>query len=100
MATMQKQGDQDKKMKNEGQPRAEGDIGSPISNDAYNIVAALHNKLEGLDAYRKYSKDGDAQVWRDLTQQDIRCVEILVDELERLVKDGKFRQMHRPGTKA
>jgi hypothetical protein len=96
MATMQKQNEKDQMQtqKREGQ---EGGIGSPISNDAYNILSALHAKLEGLEAYRKYSKDGDSEVWREMSDSDVKCVERLCDELERMVKEGRFRQMNRPG---
>jgi hypothetical protein len=90
MATMQKN-DQNQRQGEENQ--GGGQIGSPISNDAYNIIAALHAKLEGLEAYRKFSRDGDTGVWQKLTEQDRRGVEVLCDELERLVKDGKFREM-------
>ena len=71
-------------------------VGSPISNEAYNVLSALHNKLEGLEAYRKYSQDGGQQLWQQLSQQDIQAVETLVQELERLVSEGKFR-MGEPG---
>ena len=71
-------------------------IGSPISNEAYNVVSALHSKLEGLEAYRKYSQDGDQQIWQQLSQADNQAVETLIGELERLVRDGKFR-MGQPG---
>jgi hypothetical protein len=78
-----------------GSQQMEG-VGSPISNEAYNVLSALHSKLEGLEAYRKYSKDGDQQIWQRLSQQDTQAVETLVQELERLVRDGKFR-MGQPG---
>ena len=71
-------------------------VGSPISNEAYNVLSALHSKLEGLEAYRKYSRDGGEQLWQRLTQQDTQAVETLIGELERLVRDGKFR-MGQPG---
>lgn len=74
----------------------EGGVGSPITNEAYNVISALHAKLEGLEAYRKYSKDGDGRVWKDLTQVELQGVQKLCDELERMVKDGKFR-MREPG---
>jgi hypothetical protein len=70
-------------------------VGSPISNEAYNVVAALHAKLEGLEAYRKYQQSG-GQIWQQLAQQDIQAVETLVQELEQLVKGGKFR-LQQPG---
>ena len=74
-----------------------GDVGSPICNEAYNVIAALHSKLEGLEAYRKYSKDGGSgQIWQQLTQIEVQGVQKLVDELESLVKDGKLR-MQTPG---
>ena len=70
-------------------------VGSPISNAAYNVVSALHSKLEGLEAYRKYAQDG-GQIWQQLSQQEIQGVQTLVQELERLVREGKFR-MQSPG---
>ena len=71
-------------------------VGSPISNEAYNVLAALHSKLEGLEAYRKYQGSGHEQLWEQLTQHDTQGVELLVRELERLVQDGKFR-LRQPG---
>lgn len=66
-------------------------VGSPISNAAYNVLSALHSKLEGLEAYRKYSQDGNQQLWQQLSQQDQQAVETLIGELERLVRDNQFR---------
>lgn len=71
-------------------------IGSPISNEAYDVITALQAKLEGLEAYRKYSKDSDPSFWQRMTQIEIQGVEMLVNELEKLVRDGKFR-MKEPG---
>jgi hypothetical protein len=71
-------------------------VGSPVTNEAYNVITALQAKLEGLEAYRKYAKDPDGQVWAKLTQIELPAVSMLIDELERLVKDGKFR-MQEPG---
>ena len=40
-------------------------VGSPISNEAYNILTALQSKLEGLEAYRKYSQSGsNSDIWQ------------------------------------
>jgi hypothetical protein len=71
-------------------------VGSPISNEAYNVITALQAKLEGLEAYRKYCKDGEGDLWQQLTQQELQSVQALVDELERMVKEDKFR-LHEPG---
>lgn len=65
-------------------------VGSPISNEAYNVLSALHAKLEGLEAYRKYAQDGPTELWQALTQQDTMGVQQLVQELERLVHEGRF----------
>jgi hypothetical protein len=74
----------------------QGNVGSPISNEAYNVISALASKLEGLEAYRKYAKDGSGQIWQQLTQIEVQGVEKLCDELEQIVKDGKLR-MKTPG---
>lgn len=71
-----------------GSPRV---VGSPITNEAYNVVSAIKEKLEGLDAYRKYAKDGDEQLWQQLTQSETQSLESLVSRLEQMVKDGKLR---------
>ena len=71
-------------------------VGSPISNEAYNVLSALHSKLEGLEAYRKYQQDGGGQLWQQLSQQDNQAVQMLVQELERMVQEGRFR-MSTPG---
>jgi hypothetical protein len=74
-----------------------GTVGSPISNEAYNVLTALQSKLEGMEAYRKYSQSGaNGQIWQQLAQSDNQAVEMLVQELERMVRDGKFR-MRSPG---
>lgn len=75
-------------------------IGSPISNEAYNVITALQSKLEGLEAYRKYNQSGgDASLWQQLTQLDIQAVERLVQELENIVRSDKLR-MRTPGQTA
>ena len=71
-------------------------VGSPISNEAYNVLAALQAKLEGLEAYRKYQQSGNQQIWQQLSQMDNQAVQTLVQELERLVQEGKFR-LQQPG---
>ena len=89
----QQGGQQNQNTQGQGQT---GNVGSPISNEAYNVISALASKLEGLEAYRKYSNDGSGQIWQQLTQIEIEGVQKLCDELETLVKDGKLR-MKTPG---
>jgi hypothetical protein len=78
------------------QTRPAQGVGSPVSNEAYNVITALQSKLEGLEAYRKYAQSGDAHIWQELTRRDTEAVEQLVSELERMVREGKLR-MHSPG---
>jgi hypothetical protein len=77
-------------------PAIQQGVGSPISNEAYNVLSALHAKLEGQEAYRKYQQSGGGQLWPQLAQLDNQATHLLVQELERLVRDGKFR-MRQPG---
>ncbi len=94
MRTGVRQGsDQETTMNQQSQPHA---VGSPISNEAYNVLSALHSKLEGLEAYRKYAQDGESQLRQQLSGQDNQAVETLVGELERLVRENKLR-MGEPG---
>jgi hypothetical protein len=65
-------------------------IGSPISNEMYNVIAAFHAKLEGLEAYRKYSQSGSSPLWQQLSELDNRAVQLLTEELERLVGEGRL----------
>jgi hypothetical protein len=71
-------------------------VGSPITNEAYDVLRALSAKLEGLEAYRKYAKDGNEELWQKLTKSDVECVRALCDQLEGLVRDGKL-QLKEPG---
>jgi hypothetical protein len=95
MATSNPQQQPQQSMQRGGRQATQG-VGSPISNEAYNVIAALAAKLEGLEAYRKYSMDAKGELWRDLTDAECKVVGRLIDELERLVKDGKLRMME-PG---
>jgi hypothetical protein len=67
-------------------------IGSPISNDAYNVISALRAKMEGMEAYRKYAEsDSNRQLWQKLTELDTQAVTMLARELESMAQSGKLR---------
>lgn len=79
-----------------GQPQTQG-IGSPVPNEIYNVLAVLHKKLEGLEAYRKYSQsDRNAQLWQYLTQLDTQAVQLLMQQVEQMAQTGQLR-MRQPG---
>jgi len=64
-------------------------MGSPISDEAYNVITALQTKLEGLAAYQTYQQSSTRrQVWQQLSDLDNQAVQILSQELERLVQQG------------
>jgi hypothetical protein len=69
-------------------------MGSPISRDAYNVISALHAKYKGLEAYRKYSWDGDQRIWKELTERDDETVRLLCAELEKLAREGRLCTSH------
>ncbi|HEY7295656.1 MAG TPA: hypothetical protein VH916_11485 [Dehalococcoidia bacterium] len=76
---------------------AQGGVGSPISNTAYNVITALQAKLEGMEAYRKYEQSGgNSQLWQQLNQLDQQAVSMLTQELERLAQQGELR-LRQPG---
>lgn len=68
-----------------------GEIGSPISNEAYDIINALAHKLEGLEAFRKYSHNTHEEVWKQLSDLDQQAVDVLCDQLEQICRDGRLR---------
>jgi hypothetical protein len=81
-------------MQGQVQGQMQQGIGSPMSNEVYNILTALQSKLKGLEAYRKFSQagvGGNTQIWQYLTQVDTQCVQVLTQELERLVQAGQLR---------
>ena len=64
-------------------------VGSPISDEAYNVITALQTKLEGLAVYQKYQQSSTRrQIWQQLSDLDNQAVQILSQELERLVQQG------------
>ncbi len=67
-------------------------IGSPVRNEVYNIIAALHNKLEGLEAYRKFAQDQgtNVQIWQQLAQLDLQGAQLLLQEMNRLGQAGQL----------
>lgn len=75
-------------------------IGSPVSNEVYNLITVLQSKLEGLETYRKFSQDGgNPQLWQYLNQGDTQAVQYLLQELERVVQSGQHR-FRQPGQMA
>ena len=64
-----------------------------VDNEVYNLIATIHSKLEGLAAYEKYERDGQANdpIWQELRQQDEQAVRRLMQQLEQFGQQGKLR---------
>ena len=64
-----------------------------VDNEVYNLLMATASKLEGLAAYDKYERDGQANdpLWRELRQQDQQAVRRLMGQLERFAQEGRLR---------
>lgn len=61
---------------------------SPVENLTYDLISALHNKLEAVTAYQKYMQDaqGDQkcqQLFQQLLEDDKKHARMLQQELSR-----------------
>jgi hypothetical protein len=57
----------------------------PVSNEVYNLLSMLTNKLQALEAYDHYGKDMDSTgraALQRITTDDRAHVELLIDQLE------------------
>jgi Ser/Thr protein kinase RdoA (MazF antagonist) len=63
-----------------------------VDNEVFDLLRATAAKLEGLAAYNKYDRDGQANrpVWRELRQHDEQAVRQLLQQLEKFAKAGKL----------
>jgi rubrerythrin len=55
---------------------------SPVDDATYNLLQTLTSKLEAIDAYKTYEEDAegeDAQIFRELAEQDRRNAERLLE---------------------
>ena len=65
---------------------------SPVDNATYNLLQALVSKLEAIEAYGKYERDGDGEIFRDMAADERRQAERLLDALrDRLGGRGSNR---------
>ena len=64
-----------------------------VDNEVYNLLMATASKLEGLAAYDKYERDGQANdpIWQELRQQDEQAVRRLLQQIEQFAQQGKLK---------
>lgn len=53
-----------------------------VDNNTYNLITALASNLEAYNAYQKYAKDGNSQLWQQLSQQTQQAVQLLQQALQ------------------
>ncbi|MFL5724836.1 MAG: hypothetical protein ACJ765_01895 [Chloroflexota bacterium] len=63
---------------------------SPVDDATYDVLMALASKLEAIDTYSKYQKDGgNAELWQQMAQDDRRHADRLMDELRRRLTSNR-----------
>ncbi len=64
-----------------------------VDNEVYNLLMATASKLEGLAAYDKYERDGQANdpLWQELRRQDEQAVRRLLQQIEQFAQQGKLK---------
>jgi len=61
---------------------------SPVDNPTYNLLQALVSKLEAIEAYGRYERDGDQDLFRELAEDERRHAERLLQTLRRRLGAG------------
>lgn len=59
----------------------QGSGGSPVDNPTYNLLQALTSKLEAIEAYGKYRRDGDEELFGQLEQEERQHAQQLLQAL-------------------
>ena len=66
----------------------QGGLDYPIDNPTYNLMQALVSKLEALETYRKYQKDGDQELFQQLIDDDRQHAEQILQMLRQRLGGG------------
>lgn len=60
----------------------------PLDNNTYNVIAVIHEKSKGLEAFDEYLQDADEElreIFQEIREQDTRAIEQLQEHLRRLM---------------
>jgi hypothetical protein len=68
-------------MANQMATRSRATTGSPVDDRLYNVLQALTSKLEAIDAYDRYSRDGEGELFSELAADERRHAERLLEAL-------------------
>lgn len=74
----------------------EGPATAALSDKVHDLIQMLSEKLDGIWRYDKYMEDcGDdspcLNVFRELKEDDLRHVQMLRNQIERLCREGNFK---------
>jgi hypothetical protein len=65
-----------------------GSASYPVDNATYNLLQSATSALESMEAYSKYAKDGDRELFEQLSRDSKRHAEQLLDALRSRLGDG------------
>lgn len=68
-----------------------------VDNNTYNLITALSSALEANEVYQKYMKDGNQQIWQQLSQLNQQAVQLLHQELSRTLQNQSQSQTSQGG---
>jgi len=71
----------------------------PVSDEDYDLVAALAHELQGLERFQKYTQDaGGGKFWQDALKLKQELAELFTHELAEHAREGHFGTgQHREG---
>jgi hypothetical protein len=71
-----------------------------VDNNTYNVLQAFVSTLEALEAYQKYSQDGNQQLWQQVSQHTEQVARILQQQLPQVLQhvQGSQGAMRTQGT--
>jgi uncharacterized protein YukE len=63
-----------------------------VDNNTYNILQAYVSTLEALEAYQKYSQDGNQQLWQQVSQHTEQVARLLQQQLPQVMQNAQGSQ--------
>ena len=63
-----------------------------LDNNSYNILMAYVSTLEALEAFQKYSLDGNEQLWQQVSQHTEQVARLLQQQLPQVVQHTQGSQ--------
>ena len=65
-----------------------GTANYPVDNATYNLLQSATSALESIEAYAKYAKDGDRELFEQLSKDARRHAELLLAALGKRLGEG------------